>query len=171
MWPASTRALPWKKPARAASLTQPFKEDIPCSTSVAGVDVRISPPVRGQSLVGPAQKSLNEENLIQAYVEPILEHHLERQFIRGIVSGDFDKDGINDVAASSTFGLNLNGIGEIDVLLGNGDGTLQNQKIFPISVVANTATRAMAIGDFNGDGKIDAVTAGDAAFVLLNISQ
>jgi len=46
----------------------------------------------------------------------------------------------------------------IGVCLGNGDGTFQTAVFYPAG--SDTNTSAIALGDFNGDGIIDAVTAG-----------
>jgi hypothetical protein len=70
-----------------------------------------------------------------------------------ITLGDFNGDRKVDVAVSLAGDVV---VGEEVVLLGNGDGTLQSGKIstgvyYPTSVVA---------GDFNNDGKLDLVIAG-----------
>ena len=60
---------------------------------------------------------------------------------RGTVVGDFNKDGIPDIV-TATVGAS--------VLLGNGDGTFQP----PLQVTSGVAY-AVALGDFNRDGKLD----------------
>ncbi len=62
--------------------------------------------------------------------------------------GDFNGDGKLDLAVSNDYS---DSIGNISLLLGNGDGTFQpavtlNTQTFPASAV---------IGDFNGDGRLD----------------
>lgn len=63
--------------------------------------------------------------------------------------GDFNNDGSLDVITTGTFGASYN----IGVLLGNGNGTLQNS----INTALEYVPGAVAVGDLNGDGKLDAV--------------
>jgi uncharacterized repeat protein (TIGR01451 family) len=63
---------------------------------------------------------------------------------------DFNRDGKPDIAV-----VNLtsgNGNGTVSVLLGNGDGTFQSQKVFDVGGPNPTS---IAVADFNGDGKLD----------------
>jgi hypothetical protein len=86
-----------------------------------------------------------------------------------LVVGDFNGDGIPDVAVSEVV---LNGgtdVDEVDVLLGNGDGTFRNFVGTTLPVGANP--QGMAVADFNGDGIADLAVAGtqgtqDGVFVL-----
>ena len=59
-----------------------------------------------------------------------------------LAAGDFNKDGIPDLAISSFDGVSLQ--------LGNGDGTFKP----PVSVFSGEVT-SLAVGDLNGDGKLD----------------
>src|SRR5207302_11018786 len=53
----------------------------------------------------------------------------------------------------------------VSVLLGNGDGTLQA----PLTIAAGLAPQSVAVGDFNGDGRLDLAmaNASDTISVLL----
>ncbi len=68
-----------------------------------------------------------------------------------IVVGDFNGDGKLDVALSL---LNAT-TQDVNVLLGNGDGTLQAPTILSLGGGATS----FAAGDFNGDGKLDLIVA------------
>lgn len=74
-----------------------------------------------------------------------------------IATGDFNGDGRIDLAlAGSQNPGSFSGVGGITILLGNGDGTLQQ----PINTVLvdppeSFAGSALAVGDFDGDGRLD----------------
>jgi hypothetical protein len=61
--------------------------------------------------------------------------------------GDFNNDHMLDVAVVGSFGSSAS----VGVLLGNGDGTLQNSLTYPL---ANTPG-SVAAADFRGNGKLD----------------
>ena len=62
-----------------------------------------------------------------------------------VVAGDFNGDGHLDLAYANSLGL------ELDVLLGNGDGTFRAAISYPIG----NEVSALVVGDFNGDGHLD----------------
>ncbi len=77
-----------------------------------------------------------------------------------LVVADFNGDGKADLAVAS------HGTTNVDILLGNGDGTFQA----PVSYSSGGGTPAsLAAGDWNGDGKVDLAVAinGYVIYVLL----
>jgi hypothetical protein len=64
------------------------------------------------------------------------------------VVGDFNGDGKLDVAIAS---------GELEVFLGNGDGTVGAEVDYPMKQVSNYYSYAV-VADLNGDGNLDVVT-------------
>src|SRR5262249_38692985 len=60
--------------------------------------------------------------------------------------GDFDCDGTLDLAVTRTDGM-------VSVLLGNGDGSFQTPRNFPIG----NAPRSLVVGDFRRNGILDLV--------------
>src|SRR5208282_6029911 len=77
----------------------------------------------------------------------------------GIATADFNGDGIPDLVITANDPSSTNGFAFVGVCLGNGDGTFQD-----ISQVAGSGANyagsiTAAIGDFNGDGKLDVATA------------
>jgi hypothetical protein len=69
--------------------------------------------------------------------------------ISAVALADFDGDGKLDIVET-----NPNpGNGNVSVLLGKGDGTFQS----PVNYTVGTTPEAVAVGDFNGDGKPDIV--------------
>jgi hypothetical protein len=69
--------------------------------------------------------------------------------VHAIVAGDFNGDGRTDLAVANS------GSNTVSVLLGNGDGTFQNQVVYAVG----SHPVALVAGDFNGDGLTDLAVA------------
>ncbi|MGC1781933.1 MAG: FG-GAP-like repeat-containing protein [Acidobacteriaceae bacterium] len=87
-------------------------------------------------------------------------------FPDSIAAGDFNGDGIPDLV---TVAPNFN---QVAVLLGKGDGTFQPRMEFPTIGGSSSSVQqpwAVALADFNRDGKLDIVTANTFNRVNLTI--
>jgi hypothetical protein len=72
-----------------------------------------------------------------------------------VATADFDADGKPDLVVANNCASNNNcGNGSVGVLLGKGDGTLQPAVSYSSG---GLYPRALAVGDFNGDGRPDIV--------------
>jgi hypothetical protein len=74
-------------------------------------------------------------------------NYSDSSYPQSVAVGDFNGDGLPDLAVAGGFGLSLR--------LGNGDGTFQA----PLVIDAAGFHVAVAAGDFNGDGRLDLVVA------------
>jgi len=71
-----------------------------------------------------------------------------------VAVGDFDRDGTADLAVTHADDV-PSGFDTVSILLGNGDGTFRAAGDLQVG----TDPRAIAVGDFRGDGTLDIVTA------------
>ncbi|MBA3912386.1 MAG: VCBS repeat-containing protein [Acidobacteriales bacterium] len=78
-----------------------------------------------------------------------------------VVVGDFNRDGKLDAAAVQPDGIVG---GSLDVLLGNGDGSLQQPTLYP---TGNSYANHAVSADFNHDGIPDIATSGDDVLGVL----
>jgi hypothetical protein len=76
-----------------------------------------------------------------------------------VAVGDFNGDGKLDLVVTNSYSNN----NTVSVLLGNGNGTFQSQKTYATGVLPFS----VAVGDFNGDGKLD-LAVGDAGGAVPN---
>ena len=68
-----------------------------------------------------------------------------------IAAGDLNGDQKADLIVSDLGERPINGKGDVNVLLGNGDGTFQA----PVAFAAGDLPSVLAVGDFNGDSRLD----------------
>ncbi|VAW27403.1 hypothetical protein MNBD_BACTEROID06-604, partial [hydrothermal vent metagenome] len=92
--------------------------------------------------------------------EPQIEYALSGTDPIGIILGDFNNDGIDDIATSLADGT---AGGSISILFGTSAGTFTDHLQMPLTNGNGDGyvPAGLAGGDFNGDGRLDlAVTAG-----------
>lgn len=87
----------------------------------------------------------------------------------GIVMGDFNRDGINDLAFTVCGDQNCLSTGSVQVLFGHGDGTFSLGGVYTAGPAGSTAD-TMASGDFNRDGTPDVVVVNNAINQFGNVS-
>lgn len=80
-----------------------------------------------------------------------------------IVVGDFNGDGIPDVATANEFSTTFS------VLLGHGDGTFSNPRVFWTE--SNSLPNSITAADLNGDGSLDIAVAGQEGIVTVLLNE
>jgi hypothetical protein len=87
-------------------------------------------------------------------------------YATSVAAADLNGDGIPDLAVVMITGTNF-GSATLAVFLGNGDGTFQAPRTFPLKAPAASFTKVIGnqsgivIGDWNGDGKPDIAAVAD----------
>jgi hypothetical protein len=92
-----------------------------------------------------------EDRVLLSFLSPV--NYATDANPRSAVVGDFNGDGVLDVAVVSATSNTVN------MFLGNSNGTFQAARKMPIG----TNPLSTAVGDFNGDGKLDLVVSDDYA--------
>lgn len=82
----------------------------------------------------------------------------------GLVVGDFNRDGVLDLAILDTCGPSC---GFVSVLLGKGDGTFLARTDYPVG----QAPGAIVVQDFNGDGNLDLAVANSSNTVSVLLGK
>jgi hypothetical protein len=78
-----------------------------------------------------------------------------------VAVGDFNGDGIPDLAVADWGQIYIGNPGKLWILLGNGDGTFQAPQGYSTGIT----TAHVAVGDFNGDGILDVVVANSGEYL------
>jgi hypothetical protein len=81
-----------------------------------------------------------------------------------VAAGDFNGDGNLDLAVVDFYTVTGAPIGYLNVLLGNGDGTFISMTP---KLIGGGTSHAIALGDFNADGKLDVAAGYQTALCIL----
>jgi hypothetical protein len=86
-----------------------------------------------------------------------------------VVAGDFNGDGVPDLAVGASGDAATQQPVTVAILLGQGDGTFQPAQYSVIAAnrVSAAPSSALAVGDVNGDGNLDLVATSASAVVIL----
>jgi hypothetical protein len=97
-----------------------------------------------------------EDRSVPAFIAPV--DYTVGAYPIGMQAGDFNGDGIPDVVTVNAGATGVNG--SVSVLLSNGDGTFQPARNTPTAFPYGYGPNALAVGDFDRDGKLDLATSG-----------
>jgi hypothetical protein len=87
-----------------------------------------------------------------------------------VAVGDFNRDGKLDLAVTGEIGYYYGYQGQVNVLLGNGDGSFSGPITSVIDETPDTDSYAV-VADFNGDGKTDMMVNGFGSVLMLGDGQ
>src|ERR1700683_5461551 len=97
-----------------------------------------------------------------------VEHDSGGSLADSIAVQDVNGDGKLDVVVANNCGLNSCGVGLVDVLIGNGDGTFQAALGYGS---AGADSNFVVIGDVNGDGALDIVVSNKCEVIDANCTD
>jgi hypothetical protein len=141
-----------------ADLNNDGKTDLVGFASVNALDIQLV------TLLGKGDGTFQSPVLSSAAIE-------NQRFPSSIAVGDFNADGRIDLAVTFFNSGVGGGPGDVEVFLGNGDGTLQSPIVYPLSNLGSSHPNGLAVGDFNRDGKLDLIVSDNlnaVAFLLGN---
>lgn len=113
---------------------------------IAPTSIDVVPSPQGTEPYNPWPSETQTTSFAQLYPGLALETGYQPV---GVVAADLNADDITDLIVTNSIS------GNVSVLLGNGNGSFQNQQIYSVKPFA----RSPVIADFNGDGKLDVATA------------
>jgi len=125
-------------------------------------DGRLDLAVAGSNYDSATNTNINEVSVLlgngDGTFQPAVQYAVGN-YPGSIVAGDFNGDGRIDlaVAGDSYNSITNTNVGEVSVLLGNGDGTFQP----PVTYAVGSVPTGLVAGDFNGDGHLDLAVANE----------
>ena len=126
--------------------------------SVSFARSNYSPASRSRALRPACLEALEDRRLL-AFAAPV--HYAVGSSPQGVVTGDLNNDGRLDLVTANA------GNNTVTALLGNADGTFQPATTSPTGTPADIWPQSLAVGDFNGDGKLDLATGNNDYYLTL----